>query len=722
MATQTITLQGVDKTKSAFKSVINSTKKAATGAKKLLSVFRDLVVVGGGIKTAFKGLARAMDAVVDAAMRQQKAELGVLIGLARTEKETVKSFKAFRKWAAEVQNATGVGDEFLFELGRIGTNIGKMGREEMQDAIIASLDFAQAMGVDAKGAMLNLSKLLSTGTADFGRMGLTIESTGSNADKFAEAIAKMKSGLSGMAGALPVMQLQKLKNAFGDAVESIGFLITSTGTWRVVLGGLTKGVGKLADIIRDPQFIKEWGKAFDEAFVKGLRTASLLLGNLLIGLGQLVNVAISIASTFKAIDMDALAPPGLRQDMDAIKTSLAGYAVAIKAVNAGAGLLDFKGRVKEVNRLRGEMHRLNVVLSQLRSQIPLAGDTLQNFGRDLMSGGFAAAGSILDQAITAFDELLGPIAAKAKAYFDSLKSGAADASSRARDSLVQLAEEAGSLMELADSDKNFFTDEKRDAISAEVEELGAAWGSTLAGAMATGIEESDSIGGAFSVVGEQARTNFIGQMTQEAFAPMTATFGLLAKAAAMPFKIVGTVVNDLILQPIAEFATSIIADLLKGLLKIFIAEKVQQGGTAAALAAFNVVYLPTLSLLTAGAVASSISSFGASLSAGPPALAAVKAAGVSALAFEEGGLVFPTGSRAGRQVTVAEREPEFIIGASQAGGFARRVIGYSQGDININIDTIAPDANVDDLQVLADRVAAVFEERLAELAATGRRL
>jgi hypothetical protein len=316
------------------------------------------------------------------------------------------------------------------------------------------------------------------------------------------------------------------------------------------------------------------------------------------------------------------------------------------------------------------------------------------------------------------------VIAKAKAFWKAFAAGSEEVPPRFSASMLEVFD---TLAVRIGEDKNLLgevvRDDRVEEINARMEEIGLGWSSILASSMAQGIEESDSISGVFKNMGETARLTFMDQMSQEAFAPMKKTFGLLAQTLALPFKIVGTVVNDLILQPIAEFATKILSDMLKGLVKIFIASKTQQAAGAAAFGAAAAAFTPLLIQLSAGAVAAAIASFGLATSFAPAALVAIKSGALAgAIGYEEGGLQFPTGSRAGKLVRVAEREPEFIIGASQAGDFARRFGGGGGGDINVNIDTLSPDASVDDIQDLVDRVVEVFEGRIAELSAGGSRV
>ncbi|MFQ5471618.1 MAG: hypothetical protein ACE5FA_01865 [Dehalococcoidia bacterium] len=664
MARLSVEIVARDDSEQAFRKLEGGTKRAKKSTRNLLATFRDLTIVVTGAKRAMAAIGGTIRDVIGAAERQQQAEIKVAAALAKTEKDALGAFHRLREFNAAMQEATGVGDEFLFELQTVGATLGRMSEEQLKQATMASLDLAAA-GKSAEGAMTNLARLLVSGQADFTRYGIVVQDTGTNVEKFNDAIRQMTTGAAELVGALPITQFRKLQNAWGDLQESLGFLISSTGTWNAVLSNLTGGIGSLASILRDPALIKHWGQAFDQFVVSALRNVRDALREVLRWIGKVATALSDLTAAIAFLPIVANT-----QFADAMKRmSLALSGVRIDMESARFSVSEFFGvLIGSIGPTQTFEDAIAKLIEKFRQVPPASQEAAHSFLTD-----WEGLGRQVSMILQEETDLLG----------------------------------------------NLITDDQKDEMLAEMEALGEAWASTLSGSFADAIQEAASPQEAFKMLGKSAKEAFIQQMSAEAFAPMRENFGRIATAMAQPFKIVGSIINDVILKPLADVATAIIGTLVKGLLKLFGLSAANVATSQAAVAAFGVAFLPVLAQLTAGAVAASISTLGAATAFGPAALAEVKAAAaIGAAGFQEGGLVFPEGER-GRVVRVAEREPEFIVPSSGAAQFARQLGGGGDVHVTVEIGSVGGGLGEGDVAALADLLEETLEDRLAGFAGVG---
>jgi len=722
MADIPVRIKGEFQGGNAFDKADKKTKKLKKSTKAFTASLRDLVVISTGVKRALGSMVGALGKINKAADRQIRAEASLSIQAGKLGRDVKKTVGVFRDFSREIQATTTFGDEFVLELSSMAMGLGKMTNNETKDAVRAALDFSEAYGVDAKMAVTQLARILTTGQSGLSRYGVSIDEGSSKAEKFAQAVEQMSSGTAKAFGQLPTSKMKQAQNAFGDMVEAIGLMVTQSGTYKQILNVLTGGFGDLADALRDPETVKKWINAFDK-FVSGtLRVAGEVIGGLLIGFGKLVELVENIQrfgflANFEKEARKASASIVVFEDrIVAIKRVMRDVADEINGGAQNSELLraHFKA-------LGGELDTLGSKLADARWKAQSTGNEIGQMGRDVRDAIQDFAGDIDDTPFQSLQDFVVKIGEDTKAFWDNLRKGGKSAAVALSASMTLIRDTIRTNLFGEDSETfQLVSEEQRQLIYDEASALGSGWASIFAGSLTEGIINAEGPREAFKMLGDDVKNSFIGQMSQEAFAPLRESFGLLAQTLALPFKIVGTVINDLVLAPLVKAVSKVISGVIGGLLEIFGLQIAAQSATAAAFASTIAMSIPLAIQLSGMAAAAAIASFGSALAFGPAAIGVIKSsAAAGGVPFaEEGGLFMPNSSTGGQLIHVAEHEPEVVIPVSKLGGGGLDG-GLGGGmQIEVNVDSVGSGAG--DIQSFVDAVADALQFRLAEAGFGGR--
>lgn len=126
--------------------------------------------------------------------------------------------------ASTLQSTTRFSDEAVLGVEATLATFGAS-KSEIDAATRAALDFATATGKDLPAAAEMLGKAYAGNTAALQKLGFHFTDGASSAQKFQEALAQINTRFGGAAAADAATysgQVQQLKNAFGDAQESLG--------------------------------------------------------------------------------------------------------------------------------------------------------------------------------------------------------------------------------------------------------------------------------------------------------------------------------------------------------------------------------------------------------------------------------------------------------------------------------------------------------------------
>ena len=227
-------------------------------AKKSIFNLRSAVV---GL-TAVIGSGAFLRTITEAAGQQEDAINALNISLKTAGTFSEEASLSFQKLASELQSQSRFGDEVILQQAALARNYTNS-NEQAEKLIKTSLDLAEATGMSLDSAVRNVGKTLSGLTGELGEAvpqvrGLTAEQlkAGAAIDVLAErfggsALGKIRTFTGAQA---------QLSNVFGDLLERIGNLITSSPAIVNLFNALSdtlSGLGKNLDPKQFEQFFKD---------------------------------------------------------------------------------------------------------------------------------------------------------------------------------------------------------------------------------------------------------------------------------------------------------------------------------------------------------------------------------------------------------------------------------------------------------------------------------
>ena len=177
---------------------------------------------------AIAGLAAAIASTLRPAMEQEKALSDLEASLKNTGIYTAQFSKALQETASSLQSMTIYGDEAILTATGLMQAIGNISKEELPKAQKAAIGLAAAYKMDLTTAFQLVGKASAGNTATLARYGVVLDDGMTKAEKFSKVIAigTSKFGLAEAAAKTTSGQIQQLKNAWGDMMETIGLLVT----------------------------------------------------------------------------------------------------------------------------------------------------------------------------------------------------------------------------------------------------------------------------------------------------------------------------------------------------------------------------------------------------------------------------------------------------------------------------------------------------------------
>jgi len=213
-----------------------------------------MMKLGGALAAAFsvgkilKFISSSIKAFDTQIQAEKKLEAAV-----RANGEAVESTMInYKRWAAEIQRVSTVGDEATLDMLAVAQSMGVTG-ESAKLAVKEAIALGKAMGMNVQSA-IRYTAALQAGDATMLRRYLptlrSIEDEAEMTAKAHELLGNMFSQVTSEAqeGLGPAKQLG---NAFGDMKEEIGELIISGGAWQGSMKGMKKAVEQLTTAISD---------------------------------------------------------------------------------------------------------------------------------------------------------------------------------------------------------------------------------------------------------------------------------------------------------------------------------------------------------------------------------------------------------------------------------------------------------------------------------------
>jgi len=230
--------------------------QAARSIGKVDNRLKSLAKSAAGAAAAFFGarmLIQGFRQAVDAAGRQELAERKLETALGRTS-------KALLDQASALQKVTTVGDEAIIEQQAFLASL-EFTEDQIKSIISASLDLSAATGISLESAVRNTAKTFSGLSGELGELIPQLRELTTEQMKAGDAVKVIADLFGGqaqentktMAGAI-----EQMKNAVGDAAESVGSLLAPT---VIKAANALKSAAEFSsDFLKGLQNLKEFGE------------------------------------------------------------------------------------------------------------------------------------------------------------------------------------------------------------------------------------------------------------------------------------------------------------------------------------------------------------------------------------------------------------------------------------------------------------------------------
>jgi len=243
------------------------------------------------------GLVRGMKAATEAAGEQERAEKAL-------ESAIGGNIDKLKSHAAALQQVTTFGDEVTL-MAQAQLAAFTKDQDAIASATEAVMDFAVAQGMDLNNAMGLVAKTLGSSTNSLIRYGVQVDGAAGSAERLesiTQGLTSLWGGRARTEAETYLGQMEQMKNAVGDAAESIGFIMTpaiievsreiknAAEFWGEFLGMIADTNNKVAP---SSQLIIELNqavaKAYKEAGEAG-RDEAKALGNISLREGELIEI------------------------------------------------------------------------------------------------------------------------------------------------------------------------------------------------------------------------------------------------------------------------------------------------------------------------------------------------------------------------------------------------------------------------------------------------
>ncbi len=209
-----IIINAIDKTANAFADVQKSTQLTDG----------QLLALGATATATLGAMVLGIKKVTDVLAIQEEAELKLAQAMITSGIYTAENFQSNLNLASSLQKVSRFGDEtILMAQSKIAMFVKD---HDMTQALIkASLDLAEAKGMDLVTASDLVARSIGTETNALSRYGITMDSSMSQTEKAESVLQSISNLFGGQATAATLTyrgQQEQLKNAFGDLLEIIG--------------------------------------------------------------------------------------------------------------------------------------------------------------------------------------------------------------------------------------------------------------------------------------------------------------------------------------------------------------------------------------------------------------------------------------------------------------------------------------------------------------------
>lgn len=394
LATKEVKRMGTGFTKFG-RSAIKAIKKVNASMLKLTVGLNQGLSLIGKMGRAFAAMARLVAIPVRLAIEQERVEAQLTQVIKSTGGAAGLAAVKLREMAAAMQQLTTFGDETIIGAQNLlltFTNIGGSGGI-FERSTQAVLDVATAMGMDLKGAALQVGKALNdpaTGLSMLTRVGITFSETqkdlikdlqkmGDTAGAQTVILDELERQFGGSAAAAKDTfggALVSLNNDFGDLLENVGTFITQNEDLKVLIGAIAGEISKWTGEMKDLTA----SQAGQRAFAEGMRAAIVAMLEAIQGINTafalMAQAIVTVAR--KLADMAGVTLPvnqtqrDLIENMKEIREQIRGIESGQNAVKGGSVADRF-----HQNRVAADLLRER--LESLQRQYETAGGATLDF-------------------------------------------------------------------------------------------------------------------------------------------------------------------------------------------------------------------------------------------------------------------------------------------------------------------------------------------------------
>lgn len=220
--------------------------------KKMSDAKKSFDTLGKTSAVAFAGLTASALGFIESARQQELAINQLNQALKNSGNFSEEASVGLQKYASELQRASLFGDETIIQAQSLIASFGIEG-EELKKLTKATLDLAQAKGMDLTSAADLVAKSVGSSTNALARYGVVIEGTSGSSQRVQTALSGINNLFEGQAEAATkgLGSIKQMQNAVSDLAEEIG------GALAPDVIKLTEGITSLVDKMKEnPEIAK----------------------------------------------------------------------------------------------------------------------------------------------------------------------------------------------------------------------------------------------------------------------------------------------------------------------------------------------------------------------------------------------------------------------------------------------------------------------------------
>jgi hypothetical protein len=273
-----ILVQAVDNATKTLKNVESSVKKTNNTIQRSYTELASKVFLA---QQAFSQITRAIKPLVEASLRQQDAINRLNTQLDLNGEFTREASRELQDFASELQKVTRFGDEATLEQLTFAMAMGAT-KDQAKDLVVVAADFATQTGKSYNETVRQIAKTLGGFAGELGEVIPELKDLTREQLRNGDAISLLgqryrgaaQRDVEGFSGSM-----SQLQNSFGDLLESLGDLITTS---QPVIDAIRTATQAFSDLADEINRFNDAGPM--EKFSIGAREAAKSYGGLIAGI------------------------------------------------------------------------------------------------------------------------------------------------------------------------------------------------------------------------------------------------------------------------------------------------------------------------------------------------------------------------------------------------------------------------------------------------------